>query len=367
MIPTLISFILITALPNSSLSIRVSLGETIPSALTNHLQPSTQALIGTIDTRILGQQSFMIDDGDNTITIEVTNDGAVVTPLIGVTPFISQVSWQAHDTFIELFNPSLNTFNLLDYVIQLNQTHRYSFVDSTILLPQTVLWLRIVTNGMNSPMIEGPQLTTELKTLTYVQLLDGPSDTILDDIPITSIIGTRFGDMTWEQGSIKRWHKTIGPSPIYNPDSWIGVDNVTPYTPFELLTPRISPLEQAKAWATYVMFGAGMNAAGRVEEAFRAIESEYEYMHPLSRSVLFNEPRTAIQGINERGQLATSSFREAIGRYNYLAARVPGATGITTPPTNNIPWFEVSLVGLAVIAYASVIIIRKTRFRKVSN
>jgi hypothetical protein len=91
----------------------------------------------------------------------------------------------------------------------------------------------------------------------------------------------------------------------------------------------VTPLEQAKAWATYVMFGAGMFAAGRVEEAFRELETEYNAMSASSKGLIFSEPSTTINGINEYNREDRSSFREAVGRYNFLAARVSGALRLT--------------------------------------
>jgi hypothetical protein len=130
----------------------------------------------------------------------------------------------------------------------------------------------------------------------------------------------------------QRHPQTLAPAYTYDSNEWIAYDADTTFIPFALAEPMVTPLEQAKAWATYVMFGAGMFAAGRVEEAFRELETEYQLMDYRSQNILFEEPNTTFQGINERNRLDTSTFREAVGRYNYLAARVPGAVGLTIAP-----------------------------------
>jgi len=112
------------------------------------------------------------------------------------------------------------------------------------------------------------------------------------------------------------------------------------------------------------MYGRGMFAAGRVEEAFRTMEAEYGWMHPTSQALIFSQPNTAITGINENGQQDTSTFREAVGRYNYLAARVPGATGLTMPPQTVFPWLDVLILSGVIVGIFGVLILIKASKRK---
>jgi hypothetical protein len=109
------------------------------------------------------------------------------------------------------------------------------------------------------------------------------------------------------------------------------------------------------------MFGRGMFAAGRVEEAFRTLEEEYGFMNPLSQVLLFEQTNTQITGINERGNQDTSTLREAVGRYNYLAARVQGATGLINPNPEPFPWVTLILVSLAVLGLFGAVTYFKSR------
>jgi hypothetical protein len=128
----------------------------------------------------------------------------------------------------------------------------------------------------------------------------------------------------------------------------------------------VTPLEQAKAWATYVMFGAGMFAAGRVEEAFRALETEYQLMDYRSQNILFEEPNTTFQGINESNRLDNSTFREAVGRYNYLAVRVPGAEGLNTASNYVFSWLAILYLLLAVSGFTFLINLIKSRKNEIN-
>jgi hypothetical protein len=172
---------------------------------------------------------------------------------------------------------------------------------------------------------------------------------LFDTIPIASTMETRYGSKDVTTNVFQRHPQTLAPAYAYDPNEWIAYDADTTLAPFALAEPMVTPLEQAKACATYVMFGVGMFAAGRVEEAFRALETEYQLMVYSSQKLLFEEPNTTFQGANERNRLDTSTFREAVGRYNYLAARVPGSTGLINPSPFTINIFIIISLGLVSI------------------
>ena len=86
-------------------------------------------------------------------------------------------------------------------------------------------------------------------------------------------------------------------------------------------------------------------------------------MHPLRQELIFSQPNTKIEGFNENQVLASSTFREAVGRYNYLAARVPGASGLTLPRSQVIDW-NIYVTGTAVvIGMIAVVLLVKNRQR----
>ena len=71
--------------------------------------------------------------------------------------------------------------------------------------------------------------------------------------------------------------------------------------------------------------------------------------------------RDSVRGVNENGQADQSTFREAIGRYNYLAARVPGAEGLNGPPAEPFTWITVVYGLIAVVAFAGLFLFIKQR------
>jgi hypothetical protein len=108
-----------------------------------------------------------------------------------------------------------------------------------------------------------------------------------------------------------------------------------------------------------------MFAAGRVEEAFLALETEYQLMDYRSQNILFEEPNTTFQGINERNRMDTSTFREAVGRYIYLAARVPGATGLINPNPSPFTINILILISLGLVSIFTILAFIKSRYKSV--
>jgi hypothetical protein len=80
---------------------------------------------------------------------------------------------------------------------------------------------------------------------------------------------------------------------------------------------------------------------------------------------LFEEPNTTFQGINESNRLDTSTFREAVGRYNYLAARVPGATGLINPNLSPFLINTLILVSLGLVGIFAIFAFIKSRYKSV--
>jgi hypothetical protein len=84
-----------------------------------------------------------------------------------------------------------------------------------------------------------------------------------------------------------------------------------------------------------------------------------------SQNILFEEPNTTFQGINESNQQDSSTFREAIGRYNYLAARVPGSTGLINPNPSHFTINTFILISLGLVGLFAIFTIIKSRYKSV--
>jgi hypothetical protein len=349
-------------------SIPVSFGEAIdPYAFRLPIDvvlPYTQA----IESRVLGQTTLDMVHETNlyTYTIQVTMAESIVRPLVGISPFIPQFSLQTDQMYLDVFNPTGTTVDLSLFAIQIND-QSFTFASTLSLSPLNTQRILILRKGVSRLTIDSTyevwlDATTPMTSIEFGKL---NQETFTDRISIQTDMDTRYGLFPIQEWRFIRSNKITGPDSTYQPDSWFVRPFSTTLTPHELMSPVVTPLEQATAWATYVMYGAGMFALGRVEEAFEALRSEYGFMDVTSQSLLFSQPSTTINGINEQGKMSRSTFREAIGRYNYLAARVPGATGLSMPPADTFPWLSVLYASLLVMGFVGVIVVLKTAKRRI--
>jgi hypothetical protein len=322
--------------------------------------PYTQA----IESRVLGQSTLDILHDTNlyTYTIQVTMAESIVRPLTGISPFISQFSFQTDQMYVDVFNPTRTIVDLSLFSIQVND-QSFAFASTLSLSPLNTQRILILRKAVSRLTIDSTyevwlDATTPMTSIEFNKL---NQETFTDQIPIQTDMDTRYGLFAIQEWRFIRSNKTTGPELTYQTNSWVARPHGTIETAHELMSPVVTPLEQATAWATYVMYGAGMFALGRVEEAFEALRSEYEFMDGMSQRLLFSQPSTTITGINEQGKMSQSTFREAIGRYNYLAARVPGAIGLSMPSADTFPWLSVLYASLLVMGFVGVIVVLKTR------
>jgi hypothetical protein len=338
------------------------LNEFIDDALFDD-HPGLKSFINTINTSVLGELSYTYthESVEKTMIFKVSHTATLVNPLIGYDAYISSFSFNDTQAFVELFNPTLSTLALNDYRFVINDTN-YFFQEALTLLPLSSIRVPVIEGvavpgviSSNDPII----IVTPVTRLWLLKRVD--TFALFDAIPIANLMETRYGNKDLATHVFQRYPKTLAPAYDYDPNEWLALDADTPLAPFALAEPTVTPLAQAKAWATYVMFGAGMFAAGRVEEAFRAIEEEYNAMASSSKQLIFSQPNTTITGINENNQQDRSTFREAVGRYNYLAARVPGAVGLTMPPSTDFPWLTIVYGLLAVAGFTTFALFIKQR------
>ena len=322
--------------------------------------------LNQIDPFTIGSTSFEIEeDGVTyTFTIQYTNAGVRIDPYVGQKPFIS--SFGVNDThhFISLFNPTLEPLDLNNYGFVVNDTF-YDF-ESGLTIPALSEKRINLIEGMAQigSMGEDDPLVTTFP-IRHIYLREASTFLWIDQIAINETMQVINEVVSIDTHAFKRTPYIIFPEESYTFSSWYAIANeeVVPVHIFP--EPTVTPLMQAKAWAHDVMFCAGMNAAGRVEEAFEALETEYNFMDYRSQGLLFEEPSTSFQGINERGRLDTSTFREAVGRYNYLAARVPGATGLINPNPSPFPVNTLILISLGLVGLFAIFAFIKSRYQRV--
>jgi hypothetical protein len=336
------------------------LNETIDETLFDN-NPGLRSFIPMINTSVLGETSYTYthEDIEKTLIFKVSNTATLVNPLFGYDAYISSFAFNDTQAFVELFNPTLVTLSLDDYRFVINDTN-YFFQEGLTLLPTSSIRVPVVEGVAVSGSISSVDPFIMVTPVTRLWLLKRVDTfALFDTIPIASTMETRYGSKDLTTHVFQRHPQTLAPAYTYDSNEWIAYDADTTLTPFALAEHMVTPLEQAKAWATYVMFGAGMFAAGRVEEAFRELKAEYNAMAALSKTLIFSEPSTIITGINENNREDRSSFREAVGRYNFLAARVSGAEGLNTPPNNDVSWLTIFYGFLSVLGFTSLTIFIK--------
>jgi hypothetical protein len=313
----------------------------------------------SIDLKTLGTVEPFFLDRSLTITFA---DSVVASPFIE-NIYLTMVMFDGTSGFLEWYNGFETSIDLASISFIINQTG-YTFAssmmepNSTIRVPLT---LGVPEQG-DVDVISGFVL---FEPPTSIMLRDSEQMTILERVLWDDIITTRFGTIPTSDHGVRRMVPTREELGLIPASAWVPFPLNQTITPFDPLAGVTTSLEQAKAWATYVMFGAGMFAAGRVEEAFRALEEQYVWMHETSQLLLFSEPNTQITGINERGNADRSTFREAVGRYNYLAARVPGASGLINPNPSPFPVLTLSLIGGALMGLFGVFAYIKSRYQNV--
>jgi hypothetical protein len=339
------------------------LGTEIPLSDFPFQHPSLVQAIDQIKPGVLGTTTFSINQDaiDYSFKVTFTNEGVIVGPLVGENPFIS--SFGVNDThhFISLFNPTLSPLSLDNYQLVINGTD-YAF-DIGLSIPSMEEKRIPLVDGVSTINVIGDDGVVVLFPVQQISLKEA-SLLAIDDIAITEVMQVLNQDADISTHAFQRVPYVKDPEASYTSTSWVAVANEEQVPTHTLFQPNVTPLIQAKAWAHYVMFGAGMFAAGRVEEAFRALEKEYEFMDARSQAILFEQPNTSFEGINERDRLDISTFREAVGRYNYLAARVPGAIGLINPNPASFPILALVLIFLGLLGLFALFAIVKSRYQR---
>jgi hypothetical protein len=325
--------------------------------------PLATNYIQSLSTSQLGGQTFSltIEDVTYTRTFNVTNQFAVVSPLVGTDVFISKWTLHPEHALIELFNPTISLKSLDDYSLSVDD-QPFAFTLGLTVSPLSRLLIQLQEEEAPlSPPFHSSILIPNLSTMSTLSLKKQTA--ILDHLPLDTELETLYGAASPFSVIMLRDEKVTSPEPVYQPSSWRYTDAIllSSLTPHQLAQPRMTPRQQAVAWAEYVMYGAGMFAAGRVQEAFEALEQEFYFMHPSSQQDFLNNPNTPINGINEQGNPSSSTFKEALGRYNYIAARVPGAVGLSSNQTVTFNIQEYIIPVASIVLLGGLFIFLKTR------
>jgi|GEM_PF-1261743 len=316
------------------------------------------------DTLILGSQSVSVAYGGKTASfdIDVTNERATVKPLVAGAIFISEIlSTSAGIAALELYNGTGLPIELDEYELQIAKDG----ADPTIIaLPDVAIAVGdayVIANdlydGEGGAAPDLNETTLDFAEAMQIGLFDKIGATIIDVINLTSealFLGVNDGMPDIDDFHLVRDPKVTDPTTSTIPlEWWLGSTSDT-FGSHALQTPTVTIEQQAVSYAAYIMYGIGMNAASNYFNAFYELQEEYGFMDQDAKAYFLGNRRHEISGINESGNLVTNTFNDAIGRYNYLAAKT-GNPGLT----NSSSWFDelrIDDFGKAAIVVAIVLV-----------
>lgn len=279
------------------------------------------------DPMNLGEQVVYInyENFSTSFTVFVTNE-TVRTSLVTTNDlFISEFIYLDENNIgIELYNNTTTSINLKDYKIKVTYDGDLSpliidLTDGDIPSKKT---FTIANNLANEENLQASQLFVDIDLSNAVNLTLVKNEKEIDTIVF-------HGETGWFSiydylfaGVMRRHYKVFNPSPTFTTNEWISTKlDTSNFNMHEVSSLVISIEEQAKAFARYVMFGAGMFAAGRVEEAYTSLKSEYSFMSNESKQYFIENKNVKVEGINETNKRVSVTFSDAHGRISVLASK----------------------------------------------
>lgn len=267
--------------------------------------------VGEIDINNLGKQVIEIygDDFYTYFNVFVSNRNVKSYASVTRDLFISEISLINNQNYLEIYNNTSSSIDLSSYQIEIESSDN-----------------KIISLGVD-----------ELTSKTSLVLQSGDYDFSLDSFATLSLQKNEIviDQITRDQEEIdffnatsefsntilRRHHQVHNGAISFNPEEWINVGSDTSnFALHQVIDNIVSVPNQARAFARYVMYGAGMFAAGRVEEAFIALRDEFNLMEDSAKEYFIENKDEEVQGINEEGNLDTATFKEAQGRIGVLAS-----------------------------------------------
>ena len=317
----------------------------------------------------LGIQAIQVTNGSyiSSFDVFVTNENVRNTIVSTSDLFISEIVFLDNNNFgLELYNNTNTQTDLSNYFLTLN----YPEHDPVqIALPTETL------DVQDAYTISSPLAT--LDDLVVANYKSGELDfTDIMNVTLTketnSLIVDNFEfipDLSWFNppsefinSVVRKHYRNNQPSSTFDSQGWyITSTDTSDFGSHSVIEDIMSVEDQAKAFARYVMFGAGMFAAGRVNEAYQALKSEFELMSGASKAYFINNKNVTVQGYNETNKFVTVTFREAQGRISVLASRSGNVSFVPSTNTFNLSFDNLApylLIGLVVLAFGSYIIFR---------
>jgi len=295
------------------------------------------------DRLTLGKQDIVVSyEGKSaTYEIDVTNEKATVDALVASNLLITEVYRDDGMSALEIYNGTASPISLGDYALQIY----HGLLATTIDLPATPLAANtafIVSNDAfalsTEVAVDHEDAAFDLAAAADIVLFDQVKSAAVDIFNISTESlseGVRDGVPSGDEIHLSRFNKVCVPVTTFDPLEWIMATAMETFGSHAFQAPTIVNEQQAVSYARYVMYGIGMNAASNYFNVFFELQEEYGFMVPYSKEYFLENRSHTISGINETGNLVTNTFNDAIGRYNYLAAKA-GNAGLTSSSS----WFD---------------------------
>lgn len=321
----------------------------------------------------LGEQVVYInyENFSTSFTVFVTNENVKTSLVTTSDLFISEFIYlDENNVGIELYNSTTSSINLNDYKIKVTYNGDFPplVIDLTDVNIPSKITFTVASNLANEENLQASQLFVDIDLANAVNLTLVKNDKVVDTIVFHGETGWFNIYDSLFAGVMRRHYKVFNPNTTFITNEWISTKQDTSnFNMHEVSSVVISIEEQAKAFARYVMFGAGMNAAGRVEEAYTSLKSEYSFMSNESKQYFIENKNVKVEGINEANKRVSVTFSEAHGRIAVLASKTGNTTFI---PANKGFSFSLGrygdllIIGVILTISLSGYFLFRTKFKK---
>lgn len=323
-----------------------------------------------IDTDVLGAQTAVVSyEGKTTsYSIDVTNNGASVgESVLASNLFISEYVEGSSGTnkALEIFNGTGTSVDLSNYSLKIG-TNGAALGNELVLSGSLANGAVYVIYNSGSTYADitanGDLINNTIANFNgddAIGLFNG--ETLIDVIgtpgndPGSYWSGTAAGgDQTGQTAdrSLRRANSVTSPNTTFTWSEWNAyLDTDSDLSKHDYASADVTALEQATAFANYVMTGIGNNASGNCVAVKSELDTEYGYMHADAKTV-FN---------SNSGSLFVNARARMVYLTNWVAAQSP--TGVQTSPNNSKSiLMAITLIGfVGLTATAGLYFIRKKK------
>ena len=298
---------------------------------------TANATIASPNTALLGLQTLGVayEGISTTYSVTITNQGAIQLDYAEDLIISEYVEGTSNNKYIEIYNGTGTNVDLSLYRLGLysngSSTPSYSSMTGTLASGAAIVYrnsaaVLTLPDGVDA-VVSGATAFNGDDAIALNKIASNTNIDIFGEIGFdpgtawTASGGYSTLDKTLRRKSSITAGRTINGT--FNPSlEWdlFNVDTVSGLGSHTMtLAEFYSDLDQATAFARYVMFGIGMNANGSCGEVYETLLNEYDLMHPNAKALFDSNTTQTITGTNEFNQTVTLTFEQARTRLQYLS------------------------------------------------